>query len=388
LKVAKMLGIELQQQFLADGGHISRNPDAGLEALVYLLPLQQLYARMAIEPPGELLTTLDRALPMLEFFRHRDGHSGLFNGGREQDRELLETVLRVGNRSGQPPDNAVHSGYQRLRAGSTILLADTGKARSVAHSRTMHAGCLSFEMSSGENRFIVNCGMPRADEGRLLQLARSTAAHSTAVINDTSSCRMQNHQSPVDKDVAPTISGINHVELLRSGDETGAWICASHDGYLAAFGIIHQRSIFLSHDGNNINGTDEFLQGKTSDHDTAAGNFAVIRFHLHPLVEPQMQENGVSVLLDTDTGEVWKFTCVDVAPTLEESVFFSDQLQQTKQIVLNVDLTQSTEIRWALEKCTSNKPSNHGKKTASPRQQPQDLLDMFTQQNDNGSTDE
>lgn len=376
-RVAKALGAELQQQFFADGGHISRNPDAGLDILSYLLPLYQLYSHLAVEPPGELLTTLDRALPMLEFFRHRDGATGLFNGATNLDRQLLETVLRVGSRPGQAPDNAVHSGYQRLEAEATTVLADTGKAHSPAQSRTMHAGCLSFEMSSGANRYIVNCGSPNTDDLHYRQIARSTAAHSTAIINDTSSCRVLNHPSPADPNNCPEISGIKRVTINRINNETGESICASHDGYLEQFGVIHQRSIFLSRDGNTINGTDQFLQD-----DGNLENHTAIRFHLHPAVEPQLQDDGISVLLQIANGDTWRFTCIDAKPGLEDSIFFTDPLQKTTQIVLASTLTETTDIRWVLEKHQNRDSAKQSVTADSTRQTPKDLLDILTREKD------
>ncbi len=44
-------------------------------------------------------------------------------------------------------------------------------------------------MSVGRQRLIVNCGVPVTSAGPLRRLARTTAAHSTMSLNDTSSCR-------------------------------------------------------------------------------------------------------------------------------------------------------------------------------------------------------
>src|SRR5690606_12616678 len=52
------------------------------------------------------------------------------------------------------------------------------------------AGCLSFEFSSGPQRIVVNCGTPRVATDAVLQASRSTVAHSTASINDASSCQI------------------------------------------------------------------------------------------------------------------------------------------------------------------------------------------------------
>ncbi len=58
----------------------------------------------------------------------------------------------------------------------------------LSQARNAGAGCLSFELSSGAQRIVVNCGMPASGD-ELRRMARSTAAHSTATVADTSSCR-------------------------------------------------------------------------------------------------------------------------------------------------------------------------------------------------------
>ena len=79
-----------------------------------------------------------------------------------------------------------------VHPGDTVILVDTGKPLSARLSAAAHAGCLSFELSSGRNRFIVNSGSPRFAGERLRQLARTTAAHTTVCIGDVSSARIAN----------------------------------------------------------------------------------------------------------------------------------------------------------------------------------------------------
>ena len=51
--------------------------------------------------------------------------------------------------------------------------------------RFAHAGTLSFEMSVGRDRLIVNCGAAPAAEADWRDALRATAAHSTLVPADT-----------------------------------------------------------------------------------------------------------------------------------------------------------------------------------------------------------
>ena len=69
------------------------------------------------------------------------------------------------------------------------MIADVGAPPPRTFSREAHAGCLSFELSSGRSHIVVNCGAPGFGDDNTAMAARSTAAHSTATVADASSCR-------------------------------------------------------------------------------------------------------------------------------------------------------------------------------------------------------
>src|SRR5204862_5055907 len=148
------LGDELARQILPDGGHISRNPGALVELLADLLPLRQAFSARNIPPPSALLNAIDRMMPMLRFFRHGDGNFALFNGMGPTPTDLLTTVLAYDDARGTPVSNAPHSGYQRVEAGGTLILMDTGRPPALAASQEAHAGCLSFELSHRNFRIL------------------------------------------------------------------------------------------------------------------------------------------------------------------------------------------------------------------------------------------
>ena len=180
---------ELRTQILPDGGHISRNPGTLIELLADLLPLRQLFSARQLQPPQALNNAIDRIMPMLRFFRHGDGNFAQFNGMGPTPVDLLATVLAYDDARGTPVSNAPHSGYQRIEAGQTALLMDTGKPPPVAASHEAHAGCLSFEVSWKQHRLVLNCGLPAVNKENWRQVARATPAHSTVTIEDRSSCQ-------------------------------------------------------------------------------------------------------------------------------------------------------------------------------------------------------
>ncbi len=165
-RATQRLSDELERQILPDGGHISRNPAILVALLLDLLPLRQAYAARNLPPPPALLNAIDRMMPMLRFFRHGDGAFAQFNGAGATPADSIATVLAYDDARGTPIANATHSGYQRIEAGLSLIVADTGKPPPFAVSQEAHAGCLSFEFSHARNRIIINCGMPTINRKR------------------------------------------------------------------------------------------------------------------------------------------------------------------------------------------------------------------------------
>ena len=150
-------------------------PGTLIELLIDLLPLRQLFSARNLPPPAALNNAIDRMMPMLRFFRHADGNFALFNGMGPTPVDLVATVLAYDDARGAPVANAPHSGYQRIDAGKTALLMDTGRPPPLALSQEAHAGCLSFELSWNLHRLVVNCGLPAVNKENWRQVARATA---------------------------------------------------------------------------------------------------------------------------------------------------------------------------------------------------------------------
>ena len=72
--------------------------------------------------------------------------------------------------------NMPHTGFQRLDAGTTTVIMDTGPPPPPNVSQDAHAGCLSFELSSGPSRIVVNCGMPSTGRDNWRAFARYRGA--------------------------------------------------------------------------------------------------------------------------------------------------------------------------------------------------------------------
>src|SRR5260370_12917654 len=124
-----------------------------------------------------IIKAFDGMMSMVRFFRHADGTFMLFSGMGQTSPGLLATALAYDDARGTPVANAPYSGYQRLEAGPSTLLMDTGSPPPLEGSADGHAGCLAFEVSSRLQRIIVNRGMPGARPGSWRQDAGAPAHH-------------------------------------------------------------------------------------------------------------------------------------------------------------------------------------------------------------------
>jgi uncharacterized heparinase superfamily protein len=362
----RKLSDELQRQILPDGGHISRNPGALIELLIDMLPLRQTFAARNIAPPPALLNAIDRMMPMLRFFRHGDGSFALFNGMSSAPSDILATLLAYDDTHGVPMASMPHTGYQRLDAGAMTVIMDTGAPPPPSVSQEAHAGCLSFELSSGASRIVINCGMPSTSRENWRVFARSTAAHSTLTYHETSSCQFV-ELSAMKRLLhgAPVVSGPANVESYREVVANGVLLTTSHDGYLPRFGVMHRRVLMVAHDGTRLDGEDTVapapgarIKGNETDY--------AVRFHLHPSVKASRLSDARGVMLVLPNRDVWTFEALDDKVELEDSVFLAgnDGPRRTAQIVIRQDSRHAPSIRWSFVRSSASASATSAKRQA------------------------
>lgn len=346
---SKHLSLELEQQILADGGHISRNPEAVLELLADLLPLRHTYSNQAETPPAALIGAVERMLPALRFFRHQDGTLARFNGMGATSHDRIAAILHHDDTVGAPLLHAPHSGYERLSMGPTTIIADTGRAPSAEVSHGSQAGCLSFEMSSGRSHFIVNCGVDNYGADDFRPLSRSTAAHSTLTLNDTSSARFTLPRRFSRLLGAPLINGPRDVPCQRMDSEGIQSFVAQHDGYVPRFGLYHERELMLSAGGAMLEGIDRIFRKGGEVAPANGRDQVVVRFHLHPDIA-LFENSRHDIILQSPAGESWEFSCEEVQASVEESLFFAGLggPRRSQQLVLSYRGSEHPEIHWRL----------------------------------------
>ncbi|MFN9541832.1 MAG: heparinase II/III family protein, partial [Alphaproteobacteria bacterium] len=345
-----LLARELSTQILPDGGHVSRNPEALLEAASDLLSLVDAMTQRQLLVPVTIRRALDRMMPMIRLLRHQDGRLALFNGASEGPDGWAETILAQDLARHRTAQQAPQSGYQRVECADALLIADAGLPPPAEVSTEAQAGTLSFEFGAAGERLIVNCGTSRIKGGEWQEAMRATAAHSTLAISDASSAHV------VPSGWARTllgpqlVDGPTDVRCRRRETEEGISLALSHDGY-ARLGFRHERVLHLSHDGKELNGEDALVQAP--DHYILP---FVIRFHLHPAI--RILRAGDGLILATPGGTIWRFT-TDAAIEVAESVYLGHaaQVRKTQQVILTEAPGHHTgKVKWSLRRTGGGEP--------------------------------
>ncbi|PCI64338.1 MAG: hypothetical protein COB37_01815 [Kordiimonadales bacterium] len=340
-KGARLMRQAVAEFILPDGGPATRNTADALRAMQLLILLRDAYIETDSDLPPWVQISLDRLAPFVRTMRHIDGSFAHIGGVSAECNFSADAILAASKAKGKAIENASHVGIQRLQVRTSCVIMDCGPAPQPRLSRSAHASTGSFEFSAGQERLVVNMG-PAARSGALAQLAglsRATAAHSALVISDTNSSRILEN-GLIGAGVAETLT-------IREKLENGTRVKLMHDGYLARFGVKHERVLTLSMDGKKLTGTDKLYGPKIKK---LAGQSVQLRFHLHPLIEARLAPDG-RISLATRSGKIWIFSVEGGTAGLEESLYLAqpDRPVGTQQIVVTLKLTnQNTPIcDWA-----------------------------------------
>lgn len=336
------LEAEIARQILPDGGYADRSPESLLHAYRHIVMAMDALTAIDHPMPGALLSARDRMAPMLRFFRHGDEALAVFNGGHECDRRAVTGLLARDDVRGASFAYAPHSKFQRLAAAKTYVVMDCGTVPEGVYANTAHAGCLSFEFSAGAQRIAVNCGASAKWDGAL----RATAAHSTVTLADRSVASILSPGMVRNLVGARMLGGPANVTSERRETAHGWLVEARHDAYLRDLGVLHERRLVLSRDGQTLTGGDTLVPQRVRK---VATPYAV-RFHIHPDVRVSPSQGG-DILLKLPNGDGWRFRAGGQA-AIEESIYLGgDIARKTEQLVISGTVgSEPAEIAWVFER--------------------------------------
>lgn len=189
---------ELDEQFLADGGHFELSPMYHATLTADALDLLQLERCLPNSLPAALLEQLRQRMPsMLDWLAtmtHPDGDIAFFNDTTFGMAPTLADLTAYARTLGvSPPSSPATftplnaSGYVRAQRGPATLIADLAAVGPDYLPGHAHADTLSFELSIHAQRIIVNSGVSTYAVGTTRSAERGTAAHSTVIVDGKNS---------------------------------------------------------------------------------------------------------------------------------------------------------------------------------------------------------
>lgn len=337
-KGLELLRRELRLQIRPDGGHVSRNPSRQLELVVRLqMVLKALEARR-LPAPGFLRHVIGRAAAHAQLFRAGDGRLAVFNGGYEDDGAALSSALSAVDEAAEPTGFARHSGFQRLEAARSVLIADIGAARGGAATPGAYHGGASFHFSSGRARIVVNCGSGAQLPGDWASALRQAAAHSTL--------------STEPRDAGSAFFRNAIITHRRAEDPRGHLLEIERAVGGEAETMKHVRRFYLAARGDDLRGEDQLIGASPA---MAAG--WRLRFHLHPGVKASLARDNRSIILALANREGWRFRTNCRRLLIERSIYCGagGLPQTTEQIVisgdgLEADVGGDMVVRWSFRR--------------------------------------
>ncbi len=352
----KRLGRALPEVVLPDGGHASRAPEAGLELLLDLMALDQALDQRGRPSPQALARAIDRLTAATRRFTLADGCLVALQGGEESEPARISAAVGEG---ADPPSvqSLPHAGYEFLSGGRLRVVVDTGAPAPGPWSATACAQPLAIEVTAGEDRLIASSAWsPRAGAAQALRL---TPAASTASVSDLS-CG-QPLQGWLAKALGFRLQGgCRTVRARRHDGAEASWLELSHDGWAKAFGLQHERRLYLDRAADELRGEDQLVpvNEKSGGEDGRRPHkrplSLVVRFQLPPEVKASVALDRQSVLLQprgAKAGAGWWLRNDAPGVSLEPAARLEEgRPRPTMQIVLRAPLGAegTARIRWKL----------------------------------------
>jgi len=326
----------------------SRNPEEVYTCLKYLVLVREWFKEAQRPIPDFLDEIIRRVGSCYLMLSCSNKQFPLFNGATEinhKDYDIFLKNLKYKFTS----KNYEIADFIKVKKKKFEFFIDCGNPPSSNFARFYQAGCLAFELISNKQKIICNLGYGKYLSSKLASLSRSTAAHSTLYINDTSSCIFQKNKF-VNKIYGNSLVKKHKIiDKKYMEDKDAYFISASHNGYENKFGYIHQRSIKILKNNDTIFGEDKLQRTKNINNTS----IYFIRFHIYPNTKIVKTQAGNSVLISLSGGEGWLLQSEINTLNIEKNIFLGNK----NKILNNESVSISgkingdiTTIKWKIER--------------------------------------
>ena len=338
----------IKNYFDISGFPKSRNPEELFICIKYLILIREWHKEAQRPIPDFLNDIISKCGECYSLLSCSNKQFPLFNGTTEINYKDYDLFLKNLKYKFISKSNEI-ADLIKIKKKKFEFFIDCGDPPSNIFAKHYQAGCLSFELISNKHKVICNSGYGKYLSPKFLSLSRSSAAHSTLYINDTSSCIFQ--KNPIINRVYGSSLIHKHrvIKKSYSEDENFYSITAGHDGYEKKFGYIHTRSIRISKKEDKIFGYDELK--KTKNYSNLLNYF--IRFHVYPNTKIVKTTAGNSILISLSNGEGWSLISEGNNFSIEKNIFFGNK----SRILNNESISMSgkiigevVSIKWVIEK--------------------------------------
>ena len=319
----------------------SRNIKEQIFYLKYFILIREWFKEAQVEIPEYLDETIYNLGQAYAFFWQNTGADLLFNGNNNSNNQEFDNYLkRLGYKFKN--ENKDYCGYTILRNKKICIAMDTGSSPESKYSEDYQSGALSFEIFSSGKKLISNCGYHNNKSKKLNKLSKSSATHSTLVIDDNSSCKFFRKSG-----IWILKTGLKITKKKYTFEKNYWNITAAHDGYLKKYNSIHERNLEFYPEQMKIVGIDRIIKKKTNN------NYKFeIRFHLEPDTKLMQTQDNKSILIELNE-EGWKFTCDNYNISIDNGLYFGNENSYTENqniFVSGISNSNEENIKWEIKK--------------------------------------
>ena len=320
----------------------SRNIRQLVLYLKYFIILREFLKESSNEIPGYLDEIIFHLGKGYNFVWGSVKQSLLFNGNHNSNLEDFDDYLDYQKYSFKSEKRDL-GGYGILKNKNVILGMDIGTAPESKFSENYQSGPLSFEAIYKGRKIICNSGYYQNKKKNLNLISRSTAAHSTLILNNNSVVSFKkNFKNKI-------LNKLNFNTLNKNiVCEKNYWLIkCSHDGYLKNYGTIHERSLEFFPEKNKFVGIDKLIKNKNF----IPTNFD-IRFHLMPTTKVTKTQDKNIILIELENS-AWRFYSVNGSIDVETGLYFgnkNDYIENQNIFISGLTEKDDQVIKWEITK--------------------------------------
>ena len=326
----------------------SRNPEEVFICIKYLILIREWFKEAQKPIPNFLNEIIHKCGNCYAILSCINKQFPLFNGATEINHKDYDIFLKTLKYKFINKNHEI-ADFIKIKKKNFEFFIDCGNPPPNNFAKYYQAGCLSFELIANKQKVICNSGYGKYLSSKLTSLSRSTAAHSTLYLNDTSSCIFQKNRS-INKVYGNTLVQKHKViDKNYTEDKDFYFITASHNGYEKKFGYIHTRSIKISKKEDKIFGNDELKKAKNYSNPL----IYFVRFHIYPNSKIVKTKAGNSILISLPNREGWLLHSKTNNFEIEKNIFLGNKnkIINNETVFISGNISKEIiSIKWEIER--------------------------------------